>query len=86
MAHDREVAGIRCTQVLEVLSDYVDDDLSAEERARVEAHLRGCDWCASFGGAFAEVVTAIQASLGDEAPPSPEVRARLRARLGLVED
>jgi hypothetical protein len=50
MAHDREVAGLRCTQVLAHLSDYLDGELDPQTRAQVEAHVQGCDWCERFGG------------------------------------
>ena len=44
MKIDREkvVAGISCGEVLDRLSAYIDGELSADERARMEAHLRGC--------------------------------------------
>lgn len=83
MAHDREVAGIRCGEVLAQLSDYVDGDLSAEARARIDAHLAGCDWCENFGGAFANVVAEIRRELRAPDPVDDAVRSRLRDRLGL---
>ena len=66
--HDREVAGIRCTGVLEVLSDYLDGDLDAGTVRRVDAHLAGCDWCERFGGDFRDAVTALRRHLGDPDP------------------
>jgi hypothetical protein len=47
---NRVVAGIRCIEVLELLSDYLDGDVSQESKERIEAHLRGCDQCERFGG------------------------------------
>jgi len=79
---EREVAGMRCSQVLEVLSDYLDGDLDANRRAQVEEHLRGCDWCARFGTTVGETVRALRAQLGaDEALPA-DIAARLREKLG----
>lgn len=83
MAHDRDVAGIRCTEVLAHLSDYVDDELTPDERSRIEAHLAGCDWCETFGGRFATVVGAIRKQLGHLDPIDDDARRRLRERLGL---
>ncbi|PKN59502.1 MAG: anti-sigma factor [Deltaproteobacteria bacterium HGW-Deltaproteobacteria-14] len=80
MAHDREVAGIRCTEVLERLSDYVDGDLAAAERARIDLHLAGCDWCERFGGAFAATFGRLRQGLADAAV-DPALRARLDAAL-----
>lgn len=75
MATDQEVAGIRCTEVLAVLSDYLDGDLDPVTRARVEAHVAGCDGCDRFGGPFAAVVGALRRRL--EGPPAG-LRERLR--------
>jgi len=71
MAHDRTVAGMRCSQVLEGLSDYVDGDLPEELRTQVEAHLAGCDWCERFGGTFINGLDALRqepAELDESAP------------------
>lgn len=78
---DREVAGIRCREVLERLSAYLDGELSAREAARIEAHLQGCDRCARFGGAFGEVVAELRRRLGPAEPLAEGVVARLRDRL-----
>lgn len=78
---DREVAGIRCREVLERLSAYLDGELPRREVERVEAHLRGCDRCARFGGAFGDVVAGLRRRLGPAEPLSEEVAARLRDRL-----
>jgi len=65
---DRMVAGLRCQEVLERLSEYLDGELSAPEVARVEAHVRGCDWCERFGGQFAESVALLKRELGAPEP------------------
>ncbi len=80
-AHDREVAGIRCTAVMAELSDYLDRELSGARRAQIEAHVRGCDWCERFGGEFAAVVGALRRQLGVADEPETGVRRRLRERL-----
>lgn len=78
---DREVGGIRCREVLERLSLYLDGELPEAEVVRVENHLRGCDRCARFGGAFGEVVAGLRRRLGPAEPLAHEVAARLRDRL-----
>lgn len=70
MKNERTVAGLRCSQVLERLSDYLDDELDPKERAAIEAHVTGCDTCARFGGAMAEVVRALRERLGATEPPA----------------
>jgi anti-sigma factor RsiW len=81
MAFDREVGGIRCFEVLEHLSDYVDDDVSVELRERIETHLQGCDWCERFGNQFSEVVGAVRCELGKPAATSAGRSKRILTRL-----
>lgn len=67
MAEPKEVGGLHCFEVLAKLSEYVDGGLSAQERAKVEAHLAGCDACTSFGGEFQSVLRALK-QLGSARP------------------
>ena len=83
MAHDREVGGLRCTEVLARLSDYLDGDLTADEVARVQAHLHGCDWCERFGDRMGEVVGRLRRELGAPPAADPDVARRLMERLDL---
>lgn len=78
---EREVAGITCGGVLAELADYLDDAVAPAVRARIEAHLRGCDQCERFGGAYAGTVKALRARL---APGLDE--ARLARLVGATED
>lgn len=79
-AHDRSVAGIRCTEVLADLSDYFDGELTSERRTQIEAHLYGCDWCERFGGDFSAAIVALRRELAT-APPDPQLHRRLMERL-----
>lgn len=81
MAHDREVAGIRCTQVLAGLSDYLDGELEPEVVEQVQAHLRGCDWCERFGAQMSSVVKQLRSELSPAEAIGEDVEARLMARL-----
>ena len=81
MPEDRQVAGIRCSQVLALLSGYVDGELDEPDVKRIEAHLAGCDWCEKFGGEFAGVVRALRRELAKPAPLDDEVAERLREKL-----
>lgn len=86
MTEDRLVAGLWCHDVLARLSDYLDEELPAPERAQVEDHLRGCDACARFGGEFAATVRTLRDHLlADDAGPV-HLRERLRAALDAGED
>lgn len=79
MTIDDEIAGIKCSEVLAKLSDYVDGELAPPVRQHLEAHVARCHNCERFGGMFGAVVRSIraQATTLDE----PAAFARLRARL-----
>jgi anti-sigma factor RsiW len=70
MSAEKLVGGLRCFEVLERLSDYLDGELVAADKVKVEAHLAGCDECTGFGGEFGQVVTSLRQTLGaqDDAP------------------
>lgn len=81
MRNEREVAGMRCGEVLARLTDYLEDALPGAERARVEAHVAACDHCARFGGVFAATVAGLRRRLARPARLDPASRARLEQRL-----
>ena len=74
---ERVVGGLRCGEVLERLSDFVDGDIDSATRARIEEHLRGCDWCERFGNRFTGIVGALRRELR-VMPDDGGVAARLR--------
>ena len=71
MAENRNVGGVTCFEVLAQLSDYLDGDLSADDRVKLEAHLAGCDACTRFGGEFGTVMKALREQLGEPVTPRP---------------
>jgi anti-sigma factor RsiW len=70
MKGERTVGGLRCSQVLEALSSYLDGELANDARASIEEHVRGCELCARFGGAFGNAISGLRTKLGaaDETP------------------
>lgn len=81
MTEEREVAGLRCFQVLEQLSAYLDGELDPADKTRVDAHLAGCDVCAKFGDEVGRVVRKLKAELARPKSLSPDASARLREAL-----
>jgi anti-sigma factor RsiW len=82
IANEKVVGGLSCSEVLDLLSAYLDGDLAARDREGVEEHLRGCDGCARFGGEFRSTVEALRGHLLAAARPAPaRVQARLREAL-----
>ena len=78
---ERTVGGLRCSEVLAALSEYLDGELTGSQAGRIEEHLRGCDWCESFGGAMKATVAELRKTLADPGAPPDDVAARLWSRL-----
>ena len=65
-----------CKEVVEIVSDYLEDALSAQDRARFEAHLAGCAGCTTYVEQMREIVR-LTGMLTEEQVPV-EHRERLR--------
>ena len=78
--------GLWCNEVLEGLPAYVEGTLSEAERVAVEAHLKGCERCAQFGGSYSRLVVALRQKLGEPAPLEASCAQRLDAHLLLALD
>lgn len=81
MKGERLVGGLRCSEVLQELSDYLDGALEMQRLNQVEDHLRGCDLCERFGGEMSATVRALREQLAEPEPLSRDAEARLRQRL-----
>jgi len=75
---------MNCKEICELLTAYLDGEVTPEERAYIEAHLPGCPQC----HAELEALSATQASLrgvlesmAEEVSPSPQAWEKVRARL-----
>ncbi len=78
---ERTVAGLRCSEVLAQLSDYVDGELDASQVERVETHLLGCPSCERFGKNFGSMVVALRNEAADSDSVDPKLVSRLLAGL-----
>lgn len=74
---ERNVGGMRCSEVLAVLSEYVDGELEDSAVGQVENHLLGCPNCERFGRNFGSMVV----SLRKESEQSPEAALDVMERL-----
>jgi anti-sigma factor RsiW len=45
MTPDNEMS---CKELVELVTEYLDDALPANDRARFEAHLAECPWCVEY--------------------------------------
>ena len=65
-----------CKEVVEIVSDYLEDALSARDRARFEAHLARCAGCTTYVEQMREIIR-LTGMLTEEQVPT-EHRERLR--------
>jgi anti-sigma factor RsiW len=66
-----------CREVIDLLTDYVEDALPEQERRRVEAHLASCDGCTTYLEQMRETIR-LTGMLTEEEIPEAE-RHRLLA-------
>jgi anti-sigma factor RsiW len=72
----RDDAGLTCRELVELVSDYLEEELPVAERSRFEAHLTGCPHCAAYLRQMRETLHLL-GELTDEAM-SPRAEAELR--------
>jgi anti-sigma factor RsiW len=45
---DTNLPAMPCREVVELVTDYVEDRLSPADRARFEAHIEECEYCETY--------------------------------------
>jgi predicted anti-sigma-YlaC factor YlaD len=50
---------ITCQELTEVLTDYLEGVMSAEDRARFDAHLEICDGCVTYVEQMRQAITTV---------------------------
>lgn len=90
MGLDTVVAGIRCRDVLDALSEFLDDEIVPDQRTAIVAHLSACDRCARFGDDIALMLnamrTALEAQLDRDVVGADQARAsRVRSAVRRVQ-
>jgi anti-sigma factor RsiW len=69
-----------CRETVDLLMDYVESYLSAQQRAAVEAHLAHCPRCVEFLSSYRALFEIVRRATEFEMPVP--VQVRLRARIG----
>jgi anti-sigma factor RsiW len=59
---------LTCREVVELVSDYLEDALPARERARVEAHLQTCPECTAYLAQLRATIGALGRLREDDVP------------------
>jgi predicted anti-sigma-YlaC factor YlaD len=50
---------IRCSEVRRELANYVEDDVDAELRSRIQRHFRECDGCSALYDSIRKVIRLV---------------------------
>jgi len=66
----RRRPGLACSELVELVTDYLDDALSKGDRARFEAHIAGCDDCTVYVAQFTQTIAALDPLPPDEPAPA----------------
>lgn len=72
---------LTCADVRRELSNYLDDEITAELRARIDAHVAGCKGCRAIVDGVRNVIQLVAGNEVIELPAG--FSARLRERLAL---
>lgn len=73
--------GLTCHEVVEIITDYLEDALSVEDRRRVEEHLAICTGCTSYLEQMRETIR-LTGMLTEEQIPEEHKRQLLEAFRG----
>ena len=68
---EKDLPEMPCRELVEVITDYLEDRLSPVDRARFEAHLAECEACLTYLEQFRQTIRALgrlpEESLSSEA-------------------
>jgi anti-sigma factor RsiW len=73
-------AGLTCRELVELVSDYLEDALPAAERSRFEAHIAGCEHCAAYLVQMRETLHLLGALTDDAISPQAHDDLRVAFR------
>ena len=68
---------LSCREMVELVTDYLEDALPGTERARFEAHIAGCDGCTAYLELMRATI-ALTGRLTEEQIPPGALEALLR--------
>ena len=65
---------LTCREVVELITDYIEDDLPPEDRRRVEEHLAICDGCTTYLEQMRETIRLTGMLTEDQIPEDQRLR------------
>ncbi len=60
---------MKCREMVELMTDYLEGTLTATERVRFDEHIAGCDGCRAYLEQMRETVGALGRLTEEEIPP-----------------
>ena len=69
---------LTCQDLVELVTDYLEDALPASERARFEAHIADCPYCDAYLDQMQRTIRVVRTR--KESTVAPEVEAELLRR------
>jgi hypothetical protein len=75
---------MNCKEICELLTAYLDGEVTPEEKANIDAHLAGCPQCRAEMEGLSETRDNLRSaltSMAEEAAPSPQAWEKIRNRL-----
>jgi anti-sigma factor RsiW len=58
-------AEMTCKELVELVTDYLENALPSDDRTRFEAHLAECPWCVEYVAQIERTIAAVGASWRD---------------------
>ena len=74
---DQPLPEMPCRELVELITDYLEDRLPPDDRTRFEAHLAGCDACQRYVDQFRQTIRMLGRLSEDSL--SPQTQAALLA-------
>ena len=68
----RPPGGLACAQLVELVTDYLEGALSAEDRRRFEGHVSGCDGCVMYVEQLRQTLDMLGRITPDDLSPQAE--------------
>jgi len=68
----REDGPLACRELVELVSDYLEDALDDAQRARFEAHIAGCENCSAYVRQMRETLTLMGELTPESLSPQAE--------------
>jgi anti-sigma factor RsiW len=63
---------LTCKELVEIITDYLENRLPSSERSRFEAHLAGCTGCTNYVSQMRRTITLLGSLTEEDLPPQTQ--------------